>query len=652
MARTPLTACITLLATVIATITDAAAVTHNFNVSWVTANPDGRAERQVIGINGQWPLPVIEVNKGDRLIVNMHNDLGDKNASIHWHGMYQNGTNSMDGASMVTQGPVPPGYDFTYNFTVDQNGTYWYHCHVDFCYPDGYRQAFIVHDKDAYFLDEVEEDLTITMSDWYHELTEELAPSFLSLYNPTGAEPIPGSFLFNDTFNTSIPVKPNKTYLLRVINLGAFVAQYFYIENHTLTIVEIDGVYTEPTQAEIIYVSVAQRYAVLVTTKNSTEKNFPIVTIADSTLLDTIPPDLRLNNTNWLEYNSAAEHPQADITVSQSSDLVPFDDLTLIPYDRMPLLTNPDLTLNLTMSLGDLENGLNYAFIDDISYTAAKVPTLYTVMSSGNLSSDSKIYGDFTHSMILQHNQVVEIILNNDDTGSHPFHLHGHNFQLIDRYPALNGPNFYSLESAPAGVVYTGNTSAMPTYPTRRDTFVLPPQGYWVIRFVADNPGVWFFHCHIDWHLSQGLGMLMIEAPEILQTQKSSIPQQHFDVAKAAGVGIQGNAAGNTEDFLDLDGQNVQQGNIAAGFTTRGFVAMVFSCLNAVLGLVAISVYGFLEPKRKKDLGWHRAGEVVDRGEENRGVLGGGGKAGETEGEGKKVSHPGVQRLQSAEISE
>ena len=43
-------------------------VTYDFNVTWVTANPDGLMERKVIGINNQWPLPIIEVDKGDQLI--------------------------------------------------------------------------------------------------------------------------------------------------------------------------------------------------------------------------------------------------------------------------------------------------------------------------------------------------------------------------------------------------------------------------------------------------------------------------------------------------------------------------------------------------------------------------------------------------------
>ena len=109
----------------------------DWNVTWVKANPDGHTERQIVGINGQWPLPVVHVNKGDRIIVNMFNALPDRNASIHFHGMFQNGTNAHDGPVWATQAPVAPNGTFVYNFTVDQNGTYWYHSHVDAQYPDG-----------------------------------------------------------------------------------------------------------------------------------------------------------------------------------------------------------------------------------------------------------------------------------------------------------------------------------------------------------------------------------------------------------------------------------------------------------------------------------------------------------------------------------
>jgi iron transport multicopper oxidase len=573
-------------------------VTYDFNVTWVMANPDGATDRKVIGVNGQWPLPVIEVDKGDQLIVNMYNGL-DRDASIHFHGMFQNGTNYMDGPNMVTQCPVMAGSSFTYNFTVNQNGTYWYHCHTDFCYPDGYRQALIVHDSDAYFNDMYEEEFTVTLSDWYHEMVEDIAPSFLSKFNPTGAEPIPNSFLFNDTMNVKIPVEAGKTYLFRLINTGAFTAQYFYIEDHTFQIVEVDGVYTELKEADTLYLGVAQRYAILVTMKNSTDKNYGIVTIADQDLFDTIPSDLQLNNTNWLQYNSAASFDAIVPTLDVIDSIPAFDDFTLVPYDRTPLLPEPDHTIQLDVVMQELDNGLPYAFLNDITYTAPKVPSLYTVLSSGNLSTDATVYGEYTNPFVLNHLDVVEVILNNNDTGTHPFHLHGHNFQVISRTPSITD-GFYTYGDLAAPVPYDPNNhTAFPQYPIRRDVIVLPPQGSVVLRFVADNPGVWFFHCHIDWHLSQGLASVFIEAPQQMQ-ERLTIPADHIAACKAAGVAYEGNAAANTKDYTDLSGQNKQASWIPyGGFTTKGIVAMVFSIISAIIGMIAITVYGLSDMKEE-----------------------------------------------------
>lgn len=71
-----------------------------------------------MGINGKWPLPTIEVDKGDRVIVNLYNGLGDQNTSLHFHGLFQNGTNAMDGPAGVTQCPVAPGQSIIYDFVV------------------------------------------------------------------------------------------------------------------------------------------------------------------------------------------------------------------------------------------------------------------------------------------------------------------------------------------------------------------------------------------------------------------------------------------------------------------------------------------------------------------------------------------------------
>lgn len=237
-----------------------------------------------------------------------------------------------------------------------------------------------MHDNEAPF--RYDEDITLTVSDWYHDLVEDIR--FMSLYNPTGAEPVPNAFLVNDTQNFSVPVQPNTSYLLRVINIGAFVGQYFYIEDHNFTIVEVDGVYTEPQDANMIYIAVAQRYAILLTTKNTTDRNFGIVTIADNVLLDTIPSSLQLNQTNWLEYNASAPHTTTIPDVDISSVNPAFDDFRLVPYDNQSLFENPAQTISLTVSMDILQNGIPYAFLNDRTFVMPKVPSLLTAVSADN----------------------------------------------------------------------------------------------------------------------------------------------------------------------------------------------------------------------------------------------------------------------------
>jgi len=130
----------------------------------------------------------------------------------------------------------------------------------------------------------------------------------------------------------------------------------------------------------------------------------------------------------------------------------------------------------------------------------------------------------------------------------------------------------------------------------RRDTFVLHPLGYIVLRFQANNPGIWLFHCHIEWHVDQGLIATMVEAP--LELQKTlTIPQNHFDACNVSNIPISGNAAANTKDFLDLTGANAAPNPLPAGFTARGIVALTFSVLAALIGLAVITWYALVSPR-------------------------------------------------------
>lgn len=94
-------------------------ITFDWNIGWVTAAPDG-VYRQVIGINGQWPLPTIEGTVGDTVTIRVTNNLGSQSTGLHFHGINQVDSQVMDGPSGVTQCPIPPGSQFVYSFTVSQ----------------------------------------------------------------------------------------------------------------------------------------------------------------------------------------------------------------------------------------------------------------------------------------------------------------------------------------------------------------------------------------------------------------------------------------------------------------------------------------------------------------------------------------------------
>ncbi|KAJ4520486.1 hypothetical protein HRR83_002491 [Exophiala dermatitidis] len=559
---------------------------YNFTVGWLITNPDGQFLRPTIGINGQWPIPRIEADVGDRIIINVKNDLGNQTTSLHFHGLYQIGTNHMDGVGGVTQCPIPPGFTFQYDFNITQPGTYWYHSHVNGQYPDGLRGPLIVHDPKNPYADLYDEELVLTLSDWYHDQMPGLIKKFMSVTNPTGAEPVPQAPLMNDKQNDTIAVEPGKTYFLRIVNMGAFAAQYFWIEGHTFRIIEVDGIYTEPTEASMLYVTSAQRYGVLLTTKNETDSNFAIVGSMDQDLFDAIPKGLNPNVTSYLVYDDSKPLP----TPKEIESFEPFDDFGLVPTDGEELYEDPDLVVQLDVVMDNLGDGKNYAFFSGITYVPPKVPSLYTALTTGDLAAHPSIYGPNTHSYVLSHNQTVEIVLNNQDSGKHPFHFHGHVFQTIVRSEDEAG----DYDSA---LVLNG-TVDLPRVPMRRDTILVRPNGHVVMRFKANNPGVWLFHCHIEWHIESGLIMTFVESPLTLQHQLADkIPANHWAACAANDPPylVAGNAAGLTENLLDVSEAPAPHAPLPDGFTTKGIVAMTFSILAGLLGIATVAWYGMGE---------------------------------------------------------
>lgn len=89
------------------------------------------------------------------------------------------------------------------------------------------------------------------------------------------------------------------------------------------------------------------------------------------------------------------------------------------------------------------------------------------------------VYGTNVNAIILEKDEVVEIVLNSLDPGKHPFHLHGHDFQAVVRGEEEAG-------------TYNGS-DIKPAIPMRRDTFMVKPNSYIVLRFRAENPDMYSF---------------------------------------------------------------------------------------------------------------------------------------------------------------
>ncbi|KAL6943885.1 hypothetical protein ACO0OE_003777 [Hanseniaspora uvarum] len=590
----------------------------NFNVSWVDTSPEGEYIKKQIGVNGQWPPPEIHVDKYDRIVLSVTNSLSPldnpdqaefANTSLHFHGLFHNITKveneqsiQNDGSEMVTGYGIPYNETLVYNFTVDdQIGTYWYHAHTGAQYIDGLRAPLIVHDREKEKEWEITSDRVITVSEIYKKNYFNVIKKFLSRYNPTGAEPIPDGFLFNNGANGTIELDYNSKNLLRFINVGGFVSQFIYSPRLEFQVVEIDGVYVEPFTTNLFEIGTAQRVAVVVhglseeefnkeiNSGNYYEDQFPIYQIIAKSMLDVIPEGLELIKKHRFLFpgqdrNTQLKEPEQEI----DSDELIFDDFEIKPLGSIKRYDVPDKQIELVVKMENLGDGVNYAFFNDITYTPPKIPTLYTVYSSPDEHIfNSEIYGSNTNAFVIKHNDVVEIVLNNDDDNKHNFHFHGHNFQIIERGEPDAG-HYNSSESFDKEKKYKTD------YPMIRDTVFVEANSYIVLRFVANNPGVWFFHCHIDFHLEQGLAAVFIEAPDLIKKYDKEISTSMKKIAEKHNYVLEGNAAGNSNDWLSLNGENIQSKPLPNGFTIKGYVALfisTFMCLYGVYSIIDFGLY-------------------------------------------------------------
>lgn len=489
----------------------AADVNYNFNVANSMVAPDG-FQRIGVLVNGVFPAPLIQVQKTDTLHITVNNQLTNANmrrsATIHWHGLFQFRTASEDGPAGVNQCPISPGHSYTYDIPLNgQAGTFWYHSHLSSQYVDGLRGPLVVYDpqdphRSLYDIDDA--NTVITLADWYHTLAPALQEVYIHGDGGGNHEPIPDAGLINGSgryiggpspARSQVNVVPGKRYRLRVINISVYSGYEFSIGGHSLTIIEVDGINHVPLTVDRFEIYAGQRYSVILTA-NQPVANYWIrapMKLQHSSDNDNLDTD-RVYAV--LHYDGA---PTGDPSTSPGSPSG-----TLLQEHLLAPLENPgapggngpaDRTIDLHFQRTN--DGQTEWTINDIRYESPTVPTLLKVIAGGY--STEADFDPSEHTFVLNRDQIIDVVIHGSANGhTHPFHLHGHAFDIVQG------------ESGPANYVN----------PPRRD--VVGVKGSTVIiRFRTDNPGPWFLHCHIDWHLEAGLAVVFSEAP----TEQRSGPQ-------------------------------------------------------------------------------------------------------------------------------
>jgi iron transport multicopper oxidase len=540
-----------------------------YNIGYFESCPDGFC-RQVLGINGHFP-PTIRVKKGDDFDITIKNNLPNRYVDLHWHGLFQKGTVTSDGVGQVNQCSPLFGQKYRYKFSSgNQSGTFWYHGHSGLDYVDGLRGPLIIDDpedpylrpfnyildkkyskisgeaskvcKDLFYVDHSkvdknhEVDSVILLSDWHHTIAEELGNFFLSPLSG-GAEPTPDSALINNKgnyyckppkcesmYNTKIINGKAKKF--RIINASAMAVFHFAIEGHSIYLVESDGVPLDgTTKVNILRLNVGQRVSVIVKA-NQDPGNYWIRAQMDPNIYPNPPsaewqPEVfgvleyayadgdKFHNSLPKEENYRAmdalfdeSMQQAMIYIDMNVPMIPLRQFTNYP----PMKADRTFILNVTHNVG--KNNVHLMGFNNILFTEKRDTTLLgLVIDDKDLNQnyiDESTGLTFGYNpLVYKKGEVIDIIFNNFDDGEHPMHIHGHNFYVMYAGPANSKDFITDIKS-----VYTFEHNKNAPV---RDVATVNRNSVLVIRFVADNPGTWAVHCHIEWHLIAGLMASLVE---------------------------------------------------------------------------------------------------------------------------------------------
>ncbi|KAH8678384.1 laccase [Xylariales sp. PMI_506] len=471
--------------------------TYDFEITQVEnwVGPDGGTRPYVQLVNGEFPGPTITADWGDTIEITVTNSLPNTGVSMHWHGIRQYHNNLMDGVNGVTECPLAPGKVKTYSFLAEQYGTTWYHSHHSGQYEDGVWGPLVINGPASANYDI---DLgPFPIGDHYWNTSAQLA-----VYLESHGPPSSNNILFNGTnvnpTDSSIgeyavvDFTPNATHRLRIINPSSDNEFQLTLVGHEFTVISTDLVPISPYVTDNLFVGIGQRYDILITADQDVGNYW-----FNATLTGGCGTSNNAHPAAIARYAGAADalptNPGTTPTSLQCQDSLDYVPIISRSADEIDLLAGAS---EVSISLGN--NPVVTWYVNESAIDVQWGAPVTSYVLDDNITAlplNENVYvvdGVDTWSYW---------IFQNTANAPHPMHLHGHDF-LVLGHSAAGVASTYS--SADAASLNFNN-------PVRRDVTMVGANGWTAVAFKTDNPGNWVFHCHVAWHVGEGLSLDFIE---------------------------------------------------------------------------------------------------------------------------------------------
>ena len=402
---------------------------------------------EVFAYNGHVPGPTLEVSEGDHVIVHFRNDLPEP-TTVHWHGIHL--PFESDGSPFH---PIKPGETHDYEFTVRPGtaGTYWYHPHPDhrtgFAIGKGLFGAIVVHATDDPLPPMQEKLVILSDNRFLHDGSLDFpdpASHHGGIDEENGRE---GPVLFvNGHVMPTVTIRSGETQRWRVVNASAGRIYRIALPGYTFIQVGSDGGLLEaPREVKEILLTTGERVEVLVRGTGAP---------GSKTMLQNLPYDRYAPQTRPQDWNTTL-----DLLTLETTNETPISPVT-IPSTLRKIIP-----------------------LDTTKVTAVRTVVFGQGMINGKLMDMARV--DVSTKVGATEIWEIENVVGMD----HPFHMHGFQFQVLDR------------DGVREAYLAWKDMLNIPKHSTARI----------IVRY-DDYPGKWMFHCHILDHEDHGMmGVLEVK---------------------------------------------------------------------------------------------------------------------------------------------